>query len=190
MMNHHARRRMEPSVWLIHVLLLCSKSNAFSGGGKGDGAMPALRRLPKAKRENLDNYPQWHLAAAFMLALCQPLEPALAAPFNELPLMPSTKVTSSPGYNLPDSDAFKMLRKQPQFSGAVKELMDLQELQDSRLDACEEKGKYWEQCFMYGQNDGIDVSGGGSDRGRMDNQLVSPFGSLNPPPDVKKIPTW
>ena len=39
---------------------------------------------------------------------------------------------------------------------------------------------------MFGQNDGDQPVR----RGRMDSQLISPMGSLNPPSDSKKIPTW
>ena len=53
---------------------------------------------------------------------------------------------------------------------------------------------------MFGESeDGIKSSGsggasggirGGPDRGRMDNQLISPVGAMNMPSDQKKIPTW
>ena len=35
---------------------------------------------------------------------------------------------------------------------ARKELSDLKNLQDSRLDLCADKGKNWEQCFMFGES--------------------------------------
>ena len=84
-----------------------------------------------------------------------------------------------------------MLPRQRVLSGAVKELKDLQDLQDDRLNACHDKGKYWEQCFMYGQSDGVNVGSADEDsRGRMDYQLISPVGSLNLPSNTNKIPTW
>merc|ERR1712127_233923 len=104
-------------------------------------------------------------------------------------LTPTSKVASNRGYILPEMDAFRTLRREPILSGAVKELRKLQDLQDSRLRACEEKGEFWEQCFMYGQDDdGIDVAG--ENRGRMDSQLISPVGSINPASSASKIPTW
>ena len=58
------------------------------------------------------------IQSAFTMTICLlPLQPASAVPpFDEL--------------------------IRPQKAGAVKELMDLQELQDTRLSACEDKGKF------------------------------------------------
>ena len=126
-------------------------------------------------------------AAAFMLACWYPLD-ASAAPFIDMPNPAASKVTENSGYSLSDTAAFKLLPRQPVLSGAVKELRDLQDLQDDRLAACADKGQMWEQCFMYGQSDGVEVRG--ADEGRMDYQLISPVGSLNLPQDTKKIPTW
>lgn len=186
---------MKPLFWLIHVqaFSLCSMSSAFSGRGeKTSGELKPIHRYqqgaPGDKRLPL----VWQvLPAALMLASCQPPEPASAAPFGEYPLLTipsSSKVAPNQSYNLPDTDAFKMLRREPRLSGAVKELKELQELQDNRLEACEDKGIFWEQCFMYGQRDGISVAE--ETTGRMDNQLVSPVGSLEVPAETRKIPTW
>ncbi len=38
---------------------------------------------------------------------------------------------------------------------ARKELNKLKELEDSRLDLCADKGKNWEQCFMFGESNTI-----------------------------------
>lgn len=40
----------------------------------------------------------------------------------------------------------------PRKAKARKELVDLKNLQDSRLDICADKGRNWEQCFMYGES--------------------------------------
>ncbi|KAL7548828.1 hypothetical protein ACHAWF_012080 [Thalassiosira exigua] len=135
------------------------------------------------------------LAVALVL-LCATADPASAEPFDERIPSPIPTGSSAPaagsGRGLADTDAFKMLPRKPAYSGAVKELMDLRDLQDARLDACADKGKFWEQCFMYGQSDGVDVDapGSGGVGGRMDNQLISPVGSLEPPRETRKIPTW
>lgn len=177
---------MKSSIWLMEVqaLLICSTSNAFIGCGEESGGVNAVKKQQLA----------WQLAPAIMLALCQPLEPASAAPFTESPILPfssASKVTSYPAFNMPETDAFKLLRREPRLTGAVKELKDQQDMQDSRLGACEEKGKFWEQCFMYGQSeDGVDIIVDAKERGRMDPQLISPVSSFNPSSGTAKIPTW
>lgn len=177
---------MKPSIWLMQLqaFLICSTSNAFIGCGK------ERRGVSAVKTQQLT----WQLAPAIISALCQPLEPASAAPFTETPTLPfssTSKVTPNPAFIMPETDAFKLLRREPRLTGAVKELKDQQDMQDSRLSACEEKGKFWEQCFMYGQSEnGVDVIVDAKERGRMDPQLISPVSSFNPSSGTAKIPTW
>lgn len=178
---------------LLALLLLFATADAFSNFGR-TSRRKILPSIPY--RDEIRKVASGvSLAPAMILVITlHPLEPASAAPFNEFPLLPNpttTKAVSSPNYSLSESDAFKMLRREPILSGAVKEIHDLQDLQDDRLKQCEDKGIYWEQCFMYGQSDGVEVSGAtDEDRGRMDYQLISPVGSLNLPSNTKKIPTW
>lgn len=118
-------------------------------------------------------YPLWHFEI-----------PSLT--LSEYPSMQRLTVTRTvPNYNLSETDAFKSLRREPTYSGAMKELKDLQNLEDSRLASCEEKGIFWEQCFMYGQSNG--------ERGsRKNERMISPSGSLNPSNENNKVmaPTW
>ena len=175
---------------IILLLLICSLSDvdAFSAGGEKNHI---ARRL----REGVKNVDDWSLVPSFMiiLLLWQPLETASAAPFNEFPILPNPSSSAKVVPNISDTNAFKLLprERQPPLAGAVKEIKDLQELQDSRLDACVEKGKFWEQCFMYGQSDVKVETADGRYKGRMDKQLISPMGALDPPSDTQnKIPTW
>ncbi len=189
------RRRLS----ILFLSLLCSGTSiAFSINGVGNGRPKSMQATTKSEVISYEKLPN-HLALAFMLVVsCPSAEPASAAPFNDFPLsqfagVPTPSSKANNGLNLSDTDAFKKLPRQPSYSGAVKELRDLQDLQDSRLAACQDKGIYWEQCFMFGEStDGVDVSIAASEetRGRLDYQLISPVGSLNPPSNSKKIPTW
>ena len=169
-------------VKLLLCSLLCAELNAFAMDGKKDACNIIRQSYSRI------------IQSAFTMTICLlPMQPASAVPtFDELIRSQNIEVMA---YNpsLSDTDAFKQLPRQKAYTGAVKELMDLQEMQDTRLSACEDKGKFWEQCFMYGQsNDGISPVKNkfGEDRGRMDNQLISPTAALNPPSDSTKIPTW
>ena len=169
------------------LIYLSSDADAFSGGG---GKNNKISQRSQDGVKNVDeNIQHWCLLApAFIFALWQPLETASAAPFNEFPILPNPSSSAKVVPNISDTNAFKMLPREP---GAVKEIKDLQELQDSRLDACVEKGKFWEQCFMYGQSDVKVETADGRYKGRMDEQLISPMGALDPPSDHQnKIPTW
>lgn len=104
------------------------------------------------------------------------------------------EVSSSP-YKLSDSPAFKLLPREMQKSTVVKQLQDLKDLQDSRLDQCADRGIYWEQCFFMGESEGVSaidkvIFGKGDDQSGIDPQFISPVGAMNPPPEKKSIPTW
>lgn len=92
----------------------------------------------------------------------------------------------------------------------MRELTELQELQDARLDACADRGTLWEQCFMFGDSASDGGSGGGTKAKKgatnlqngLDYQYLSPVGALEsgesgndqqqPPPGRPKprVPTW
>eukprot|EP00804_Cyclotella_cryptica_P020973 CCRYP_009298-RA/>CCRYP_009298-RA protein AED:0.37 eAED:0.37 QI:0/-1/0/1/-1/1/1/0/165 len=75
----------------------------------------------------------------------------------------STLQQGSSSYKLVDSNAFKLLPREPRLTRPDKELRDLKDLQDSRLDVCADRGIFWEQCFMFGQSGGgIDENGNSS----------------------------
>jgi len=112
-----------------------------------------------------------------------------------------------------DTEAFQRLRRlqeQP-LSRGMKEKRDLENLQDDRLKLCEERGVFWEQCFMFGSG-GVSA-GDSSDTGSIskmirdeddssniengnDYQIISPMGALEPNSSgsglgtTQKIPTW
>mmetsp|Transcript_22499 Transcript_22499/g.34607 ORF Transcript_22499/g.34607 Transcript_22499/m.34607 type:complete len:198 (+) Transcript_22499:54-647(+) len=101
-------------------------------------------------------------------------------------------------YKISDSAAFQLLPREMRKSTAVKQLQDLRDLQDSKLDQCADRGKFWEQCFFMGESEGVDtiekvIFGKGEEQSGIDSQFISPVGALNPPPETKKsmsIPTW
>ena len=57
---------------------------------------------------------------------------------------PTTTTTSSKYYK-------NVIINDPKIK-ARKQVRELQELQDSRLDICADKGENWEQCFMFGES--------------------------------------
>lgn len=122
------------------------------------------------------------IAPVIMFSLWQSFGITSVAVSEYIPVQSSTVTTSNPSYNLSETVAFKMLKREPVYSGTVKEIKDLQDLEDSRLAACEEKGIFWEQCFVFGENDG-------ERRGPKD--AMSPAGSRNHHSDRStKVPTW
>jgi len=78
----------------------------------------------------------------------------------------------------------------------MKEIKDLQNLQDDRLDLCVERGVDWEQCFMFGTggtSDTMTEDSSGKVNNSQDYQLISPTGALEPSGGESrrnKIPTW
>ena len=180
------RRIPTASIWLLYLLLfslLGSKTRAFSiDGGSNGGKTFSMEKRVNANNKKISKLQPWFITPAFILLASSwyPMEAASAAPFQS-PEMDAVVINKL----LSDTNAFKSLPRERAYSGAVKELIDQQDLQDSRLQACQDKGIWWEQCFMFGQNDGDQ-----SVRGRMDSQLISPMGLLNPPSDSQKIPTW
>lgn len=50
------------------------------------------------------------------------------------------------------ADSYTYLRQDPKSSKALRELRNLKTLEDSRLDLCADRGKQWEQCFMFGDS--------------------------------------
>ena len=124
----------------------------------------------------------------------QQAQPASAMPTEGTPKSFIEVVSSAP-YKLSDSPAFKLLPREMQKSTAVKQLQDLRDLQDSRLDQCADRGIYWEQCFFMGESEGVSavekvIFGKGEDQSGIDSQFISPVGAFNPPPEKKSIPTW
>ena len=92
---------------------------------------------------------------------------------------------------LSESEAFQRLRREPPRTRAMRELTELQELQDARLDACADRGALWEQCFMFGDSasasDSSSGGGGGGTKAKrgatnlqngLDYQYLSPIGAL------------
>jgi hypothetical protein len=127
--------------------------------------------------------------------------PTLLISLSTQQVQPATAMTNeilkiSSSYKLSDSAAFQLLPREMQKSTAIKQLQDLKDMQDSRLDKCADRGVYWEQCFFMGESEGLDaiekvIFGKGESQSGIDSQFISPMGALNPPPEMKKsIPTW
>ncbi len=125
----------------------------------------------------------------------QLVQPASAMTFTEGPSYESIQKASTP-YKLSESAAFQLLPREMQPSTAIKQLQDLRDLQDARLDKCADRGVYWEQCFFMGESEGVDtigkvIFGKGEDQSGIDSQFISPVGALNPQSEKKNsIPTW
>lgn len=85
-------------------------------------------------------------------------------------------------YKLSNTQEFKTLPKEPILTPSAKELRDLKELQDRRLDECVEKGVFWEQCFIFGENDSSS-NAVGNDRGAGEKDRSAGF-------EKRKPPTW
>jgi hypothetical protein len=135
-----------------------------------------------------------------VLLLAVPHSPAVAAEGGTPALLSS----------LSQSNAFRALRREPIMSQARRQLEDLKDLEDSRLDQCADRGVYWEQCFMFGESNtrtpttsnrstsDTNTGGNGDLRVResgLDNQLLSPIGAFEPgstsrPGKSSKPPTW
>lgn len=134
--------------------------------------------------------PCLHLSAVLFLSCWMQIESASAV----IPMSATTTFATSTPFRIADSTAFKLLPREAPLTKAVKELNDLRDLEDYRLDACAERGVFWEQCFFLGESDDGVVSSegmqGGAARMRYDSQLLSPSGALNPPKEQSKIPTW
>ena len=128
---------------------------------------------------------------------------AAAAPSAITPAIRRRQMTANPSA----TEAFQNLRRDPPTTRALRELSELQELQDARLDACADRGALWEQCFMFGDS-ASDGGGGGGTKAKkgsgnlqngLDYQYLSPIGALEsgdsgsqqqPNRPKTKIPTW
>jgi len=124
----------------------------------------------------------------------------LSFPFEStaLDLHPSIRINNSSSKNteivlttLADTEAFRSLRIEVPTIRAIRKINALKDLQDSRLEKCVDRGIFWEQCFMFGENDGKKDE----TNSEMDYQFISPTGALNPGTSAvnklkTKIPTW
>lgn len=164
---------------LACALLICAE--AFSSTRHSNGSHTSSEELLHLRRRN--DILRFLAIPTLMISLS--VQPATAT---------TNDGTSS--YKLSDSAAFKLLPREMQKSTAIKQLQDLKELQDARLDKCADRGIYWEQCFFMGESEGVDaigkvIFGKGESQSGIDSQFISPVGALNPPPEMKKsIPTW
>mmetsp|Transcript_7588 Transcript_7588/g.11407 ORF Transcript_7588/g.11407 Transcript_7588/m.11407 type:complete len:164 (+) Transcript_7588:96-587(+) len=89
-------------------------------------------------------------------------------------------IASSPVY-AEDYSFFQQPPKDPLKVKALKELSDLKKLQDSRLELCIERGREWEQCFMYGDSQSSPV--------KKVNQAKQQTIFVDEP-RTRKPPTW
>ena len=117
-----------------------------------------------------------HLLAPIMILAALPAEDVRAVPVFQ-------STTQSVSYKLSDSNAFKLLPREPTRTKSAKELQDLKELEDDRLDKCVDKGIFWEQCFIFGESDK-----NGDDSMRTDNVNRMQKGTV--PARKTVIPTW
>jgi len=173
--------------------------------------MPSDVSQRSTYRSNDSNKPREFVSGVSLaIALWQPL-PSIAASPESQQQQHRHEILAT---KLSDTKEFKNLRRELPVSRAVKELNDLKDLQDSRLDACADRGEMWEQCFMFGDSEskssgadrgGSNSAGGGSRAKKggsnptngLDYQLISPIGAFDPGQASaaaegrqKTIPTW
>ena len=178
---------------LACALLICT--DAFS-------TRQRTNNIIGASSKELQHKPNYCLRFLAIPTLLISLSTQQVQPANAITSEGSTsfdilqKITTP--YKISDSAAFQLLPREMPKSTAVKQLQDLRDLQDSKLDQCADRGVYWESCFFMGESEGVDtigkvVFGKGEEQSGIDSQFISPVGALNPPPETKKsmsIPTW
>ena len=64
---------------------------------------------------------------------------------------------------------------------AMKQLIDLQNLQDERLDQCVDKGLDWEQCFMFGNSSSVTFADGQGNDWQKGLGIKIPFNKFRGP---------
>lgn len=78
----------------------------------------------------------------------------------------------------------------PRKAKAMKQVVDLKTFQDSKLDACIDRGKDWEQCFLFG--DSVSPATNNGDNGRRTTNPLQRIEDttidINRP--RRKPPTW
>lgn len=92
---------------------------------------------------------------------------------------------------LSQSSVFANLPRERPLTRAVRELNDLKDLEDYRLDVCAERGVFWEQCFIFGEG----ATGQAKTKQTLINvgldYRISPLGALDPGSSKKNMPpTW
>jgi hypothetical protein len=116
--------------------------------------------------------------------------------FADHPPTSTTTITT-----LSQSSVFANLPRERPLTRAIRELNDLKDLQDYRLDVCAERGVFWEQCFMFGEGTSSTPGQQASKKtmkqtminNGLDYQLISPLGALDPGSNSNKKntpPTW
>lgn len=104
-----------------------------------------------------------------------------------------TSIDTNGGTSIADTPAFRLLPRRRE-SAAVKQLIDIAELQDEMLTRCIDRGEYWEQCFFSGMRDdskGIDYQWGSPEAAlEMPQQQPLSSSSSSSPSSRQKLPTW
>jgi len=177
--------------WLACALLVCN--DAFSARQRTINRVGACSEQIQHKTNDLLRF--FTLPTLLITLSVQQVQPASAMSSEGPSSYDVLQKITSP-YKLSESSAFQLLPRELQQSTAIKQLQDLKDMQDDRLDRCADRGVYWEQCFFMGESEGVDtigkvIFGKGEDQSGIDSQFISPVGPLNPPPVKKKsIPTW
>jgi hypothetical protein len=105
---------------------------------------------------------------------------------------PSQGIFADRSSTLSQSSVFANLPRERPLTRAIRDLNDLKDLEDYRLDVCAERGVSWEQCFMYGDGTtGQAKSKQPKINNGLDYQLISPLSALDPVSREKNMPpTW
>lgn len=96
---------------------------------------PARRRRERSRRKDRGILPLLLSATVAPSLLFAPGRVEAAAPFHEV----APNYPISDFRRLSETESFKSLRREPVLSRAAKEVRDLQELQDSRLEKCADR---------------------------------------------------
>ena len=190
-MSSQRRRRRTTGLTACLVCALCSPYTADVE------AFSPFQRILRGSRAHNEADPPAHNAMATIVTAATVMATGIVLtsplPSSAADVSPSDITTSilrrQMTTKLSESEAFKTLRREPPTSRAMRELTELQELQDARLDACADRGTLWEQCFMFGDSasDSSSVGGVGGTKAKrgatnlqngLDYQYLSPIGAL------------
>lgn len=119
------------------------------------------------------------------------LVPALV--FTQNLFLSPAMATPEQTQRLSESKEFQSLRREPKLPPGRQQIRDLQDLQDSRLEQCANRGVFWEQCFMFGESGSYLPKEKQDDRGGKlnivyDNESLSPRDTLKRP-ESESVPS-
>lgn len=139
--------------WLACSLLVCS--DAFFTRQRTSNIVGTCSEQIQHKTNDFLRF--FTIPTLLITLSVQQVQPA-SAMTSDGPSYDVLQKISSP-YKLSESAAFQLLPREMRQSTAIKQLQDLKDMQDDKLDKCADRGVYWEQCFFMGESEGVDTIG-------------------------------